>query len=185
MTTSNDFKNGMIIRMNNVLYTIVEFLHVKPGKGGAFVRSKLKNLLTGSVIEKTFRGGEKVEDVTVERTPLEFSYMNVDNYVFMDNKTYEQFEVTKEKVGAVKDYIVEGIEVICYFLDNEIILIEPPISVNLKVVETQPGVKGNTVSGGSKPATLETGLIVNVPLFINENDTIKVDTRTNSYKERV
>ncbi len=185
MTTSNDFKNGMIIKMNNVLYTIVEFLHVKPGKGGSFVRSKLKNLLTGAVIEKTFRGGEKVVDVTVERKPLEYSYMNGDNYVFMDTETYEQYEIPTERVGDVRNYIVEGIEITAYFHENEIILLEPPITVNLKVAETQPGVKGNTVSGGSKPATLETGLVVNVPLFVNENDIIRVDTRNNSYKERV
>ena len=185
MTTSNDFKNGMIIKINNALYTIVEFLHVKPGKGGSFVRSKLKNLLTGAVIEKTFRGGEKVEEVTVERKPLEFSYMNGENYVFMDSETYEQYELSPEKVGNVKNYIIEGVEVVAYFHEGDIILIEPPIFVNLKVDKTQPGVKGNTVSGGSKPATLETGLVVNVPLFVNEGDTIRVDTRTNSYMERV
>jgi elongation factor P len=185
MTTSNDFKNGMIIKQGGSLYIIVEFLHVKPGKGGAFVRSKLKKLLTGAVVEKTFRAGEKVEDVTVERKSLQYSYYDGQSYVFMDLITYEQYELTPDLVGNTKNYLIEGVEVVAYFYDEKIIMIEPPLFVNLKVAETQPGLRGNTVSGGNKPATLETGISITVPLFINEDDTIKVDTRTNTYIERV
>jgi elongation factor P len=185
MTTSNDFKNGMIIKQGGSLYIIVEFLHVKPGKGGAFVRSKLKKLLTGAVVEKTFRAGEKVEDVTVERKSLQYSYYDGQSYVFMDLITYEQYELTPDLVGNTKNYLIEGVEVVAYFYDEKIIMIEPPLFVNLKVAETQPELRGNTVSGGNKPATLETGISITVPLFINEDDTIKVDTRTNNYIERV
>ncbi len=185
MTTSNDFKNGMVIKMKDVLFTVVEFMHVKPGKGGAFVRSKLKNLLTGAVIEKTFRSGEKVEAAVVERRDLEYSYHDGDNYVFMDTQTYEQYLLNDEVIGNAANYIIAGGKLTGYFYLERIIMVEPPIHVALKVAETQPGIRGNTVSGGSKPATLETGLVVTVPLFINEGDDIKVDTRTNSYVERV
>ncbi len=185
MTLSNDLKNGMILEIDKTLYTVVEFQHFKPGKGGAFVRTKLKNLLSGNVVEKTFRSGEKVNEQRIERRDLEYSYHDGSHYVFLDPQTFEQTEIGEELLGNTVNYMKEGIAITALFFEGRILTIEPPTFVILKVTSTPPGVRGNTVTGATKTATLETGLVINVPLFIDENDNVKVDTRTNSYVERV
>ncbi|MFQ6102797.1 MAG: elongation factor P [Candidatus Glassbacteria bacterium] len=185
MATTADFRNGMIIQVDGQLQTIVEFLHVKPGKGGAFVRTKLKNVKTGAVTDKTFRAGEKVEEVRLERNQAQYVYSSGDLYYFMDLETFEQFPVEKNMLGNQVQYLKENI--ICETLshDGKIIGIDLPIFVELEVVETEPGIRGDTAQGGSKPAKLQTGLIIQVPLFVCEGDTIKVDRRTDTYIERV
>jgi len=185
MISTNQFKNGMTIELDGTLYTIVNFQHVKPGKGGAFVRTKLKNVKTGAVIEKTFRAGEKVEQARLEGKKMQFLYNDQDMYYFMDLVTYEQIALTKEQLGDVILYLKENMEVVVTMHDGNPIGVELPIFAELKVKETEPGVKGNTVSGASKPATLESGAIVRVPLFVNIDDVIKVDTRTGEYITRV
>lgn len=181
---TSDFKNGLSIIVDNDIYTIVEFQHVKPGKGGAFVRSKLKNVRTGAVIEKTWRAGERMEQAILERYPLQFSYEQDGEYYFMDTESYELIPVPREKIGDGVKYLTEGLEVTALSHQGEIINIELPITVEAVVAETDPGVRGDTASGGSKPATLETGAVVQVPFFINVGDRIKVDTRTDEYLER-
>ncbi|MBQ7524936.1 MAG: elongation factor P, partial [Abditibacteriota bacterium] len=163
----------------------VDFQHVKPGKGGAFVRSKLKNIRTGATIEKTWRAGEKMDQAILERFPMEFSYSQDDEYFFMDTDSYEMVPIAKEAIGDGVKYLKEGLEVTALSHKGEIINIELPITVEAEVIETAPGEKGDTASGGSKPATIDTGVVVNVPFFINIGDKIKVDTRTDSYLERV
>lgn len=181
---TSDFKNGISIIVDNDIYTIVEFQHVKPGKGGAFVRSKLKNVRTGAVIEKTWRAGERMDQAILERYPLTFSYKQDDEYFFM-NEDYEMIPVLEEKIGEGVKYLKEGIEVTALSHKEELINVELPFTVEAEVVETEPGERGNTASGGSKPATIEGGAVVQVPFFINVGDKIKVDTRTNEYLERV
>jgi elongation factor P len=183
--TSNDFRRGMVIDVDGVLCQIVEFQHVKPGKGAAFVRSKLKELLSGKVLDKTWRAGEKVTEVRVEHRIWELLYKTDLAYVVMNPDTYEQIHLDYDMVGDAADYLVENSEIKIAFVDERPIMVEPPDTVELKVVKTDPGLRGDTASGGSKPAVLETGLKVQVPLFIQENDTIKVDTRNDSYLERV
>jgi len=185
MISTNQFKNGMTIELDGALYTIVSFQHVKPGKGGAFVRTKLKNVKTGAVVEKTFRAGEKVEQARLEGKKMQFLYSDQDMYHFMDLVTYEQIALTKEQLGDVVLYLKENVEVVVTMHEGNPLGVEPPIFVELKVKETEPGVKGDTVSGASKPATLESGAIVRVPLFVNVGDVIKVDTRTGEYITRV
>ena len=180
---TSDFRTGLSIIMDNDIYTIVDFQHVKPGKGGAFVRSKLKNVKNGAVTEKTWRAGEKMEQAILDRFPLTFSYMQDDEYFFM-NEDYEMVPVSKEKIGDGIKYLKEGQEVTALSHKEQLINVELPISVDGIIQETDPGERGNTASGGSKPATLETGAVVNVPFFINVGDKIKVDTRTNQYLER-
>ncbi|MBO7393303.1 MAG: elongation factor P [Abditibacteriota bacterium] len=182
---TSDFRNGLSIIMDNNIYTIVDFQHVKPGKGGAFVRSKLKNIRTGATIEKTWRAGEKMDQAILERFPMEFSYSQDDEYFFMDTDSYEMVPIAKEAIGDGVKYLKEGLEVTALSHKGEIINIELPITVEAEVIETAPGEKGDTASGGSKPATIDTGVVVNVPFFINIGDKIKVDTRTDSYLERV
>ena len=182
---TSDFRNGLSIIMDNNIYTIVDFQHVKPGKGGAFVRSKLKNIRTGATIEKTWRAGEKMDQAILERFPMEFSYSQDDEYFFMDTDSYEMDPIAKEAIGDGVKYLKEGLEVTALSHKGEIINIELPITVEAEVIETAPGEKGDTASGGSKPATIDTGVVVNVPFFINIGDKIKVDTRTDSYLERV
>jgi len=185
MADTSDFRNGLIIKFRNDLYSIVEFQHVKPGKGGAFVRSTLKNLRTGRVLENTFRAGEKVETVRVERRKYQYLYSDGDSLVCMDNETYEQFYITRDFFSDSVKFLKESEEVEVLLNGSDIISVEIPIFINLKVVETEPGFKGDTATGALKQAKLETGAQINVPLFINEGDILKVDTRTGEYSERV
>lgn len=180
---TSDFKNGISIIVDNDIYTIVEFQHVKPGKGGAFVRSKLKNVRTGAVTERTWRAGERMEQAILERSPLTFSYQQDGEYFFM-NEDYEMVPVDKEKIGDGIKYLKENLEVTALSHQGELINIELPITIDAEVVETEPGERGNTASGGSKPATLETGAVIQVPFFINVGDRVKVDTRSGEYLER-
>ncbi len=186
MADTSDFRNGLIIKFKNGLYTIVEFQHVKPGKGGAFVRTKLKNLKTGQVLDNTFRSGESVEVVRVERRKYQYLYRDGSGFVLMDNDTYEQITIPEDLVGDAKKFLKEGAELELLVDENEnIITVEPPIFVELEVVETEPGFRGDTATNVMKPAKLETGATINVPLFINEGDLLKVDTRTGEYVERL
>jgi elongation factor P len=185
MADTSDFRNGLIIKFKNDLYSIVEFQHVKPGKGGAFVRSTLKNLKTGKVLDNTFRAGEGIEIVRVERRKYQYLYREGNFLVCMDNDTYEQINVPVELFGDGVDFLKESEEVDILFNGEEIINVEIPIFVNLKVIETEPGFRGDTATGATKPAKLETGATVNVPLFVNEGDFLKIDTRVGGYVERV
>jgi elongation factor P len=181
---TSDFRNGVSIIVDNDIYTIVEFQHVKPGKGGAFVRSKLKNVRSGSTIEKTWRAGEKMDQAILERFPLQYSYEQDGEYFFMDTESYEMQPIPKEKIGDGVKYLKDGLLVTALAHQGEIINVELPITIEAVVVETEPGEKGNTASGGGKPATIETGAVVQVPFFINVDDRIKVDTRSGDYLER-
>lgn len=185
MADTSDFRNGLIIKFKNDLYSIVEFQHVKPGKGGAFVRSTLKNLRNGKVLENTFRAGEKVETVRVERRKYQYLFSEGDSLVCMDNETYEQINIARELFSDGIKFLKESEEVEVVSNGPDIISVEIPIFINLKVVETEPGFKGDTATGALKSAKLETGAQINVPLFINEGDLLKVDTRTGEYSERV
>lgn len=180
--SSNDFKNGMTIEFDGAPYKVVEFLHVKPGKGAAFVRSKLKNFLTNNTVEKTWRAGETVDVANIEKKEGQYTYNEGDDYVFMDMATYEEVRVRKDDAWA--KYLKQGMDVSILAWNDKVISVDLPKSVELEIVETDPGVKGNTASGGSKPATLETGAVVQVPLFIQQGERIKVDTQTNSYLSR-
>jgi len=185
MADTSDFRNGLIIKFKNDLYTIVDFQHVKPGKGGAFVRSTLKNLKTGKVLDNTFRAGESVEVVRVERRKYQYLYREGNFLVCMDNETFEQINVPIDFLKEGLKFLKESEEVEILFNGNEIINIEPPIFAYLKVTSTEPGFKGNTATGALKPATLETGATVSVPLFIDAGNILKIDTRTGEYVERV
>lgn len=184
MISTADFRNGMTIEMDGTLYNIVYFQHVKPGKGGAFVRTKLKNLKTGAVIDKTFRAGEKVELAILDKRSMQYLYHEGGNLIFMDMETYEQMPISGEVVAEAEDFLKEGITVDISLYEGKPVGVEPPVFVELEVAETTPGVKGDTASGGSKPATLETGLVVNVPLFVETGNIIKVDSRSGEYVER-
>jgi elongation factor P len=186
MADTSDFRNGLIIKFKNEPYVITEFQHVKPGKGGAFVRTTLKNLKTGRVLDNTFRSGESVDVVRVERRKYQYLYRESAGLVLMDNETYEQLTVAEEVIGEGQIYLKEGLEVELLLDDKEqIISAEIPIFIALKVVETEPGFRGDTANNALKPAKLETGAKINVPLFINEGDILKVDTRIGAYVERV
>ena len=185
MISTNQFKNGTAIRVDGKRFTILYFQHVKPGKGGAFVRTRLRNIDTGAVIEKTFRAGEKLENVRTESRPMTYLYRDGDLLYFMDAQTYEQVAVPVEVVGDAAGYIVANGTVSVLSADGEVVSVEPPAHVDLEVTETDPGLKGDTATGGSKPATLETGLVVQVPLFVNVGDRVRVDTRSNEYLTRV
>jgi elongation factor P len=181
--SSNELKNGWVLDVDGELVSVVSFQHVKPGKGGAFVRTKLKSLAKGTVVDKTFRAGEKLERVTTETKNMQMLYEDGDALVFMDGETYEQVNVPKSSIEAV-DLIAPNSEVQVLFVRDAPFRAEPPASVELAVTQTDPGVKGDTVSNVTKPATLETGATVNVPLFVNEGDRIKVDTRSREYVSR-
>jgi len=181
---TSDFRNGLSIILDDDIFTIAEFQHVKPGKGGAFVRSKLKNVRTGAVIDKTWRAGEKMEQAILERKPMQYLYNQDDEYFVMDMETFEQISVRKEQVGDPVKYLKDGLQVLVLMHGSAVLGVELPSSVELEVVETDPGVRGDTASGGSKPAKLETGAVVQVPFFINVGDKIKVDTRSDAYLER-
>jgi len=185
MISTNDFHTGLTIELDGELYTVVEFQHVKPGKGAAFVRSKLKNLRTGATTEKTFRAGEKVSRAIMERKSMEYLYSTGDEYYLMDMETYEQIALSKEQMEGAISYLKENMVLTVVMHGEKVVGVELPNTVELKVVQTDPGVKGDTAAGGSKPATLETGLVVQVPFFINEGDVLRIDTRTGEYIERV
>lgn len=185
MATTSDFRNGLTIRMDGEIWTIIEFQHVNPGNWRAFVRAKLKNLKSGKVLETRFRAGETIEVVRIERKEYQFLYHDGTALICMDKDTYDQISVQEDLVGESGKFLKDGENVEILFNGNEIIGVELPITVELQVVETVPGIKGDTATGGTKPAKVETGATVNVPLFINEGDVIKVDTRTGEYLERV
>jgi elongation factor P len=184
MISVNDFKTGLTIEVDGGLWRVVDFQHVKPGKGAAFVRSKLKNLRTGAVQEKTFRAGEKVQKAQIDNRKMQYLYENGGNYVFMDMETYEQIEIPGEKIENELKYILENSEVNIIMYGSEILGIELPNTVTLTVKETEPGIRGDTSSGGTKPATMETGLVVNVPFFVNEGDKLVINTADGSYVSR-
>jgi elongation factor P len=185
LATSNDFYNGMVLRREGKLFMIVEFLHVKPGKGGAFVRSKLKEITTGRVLDVTWRAGEKVDAVRLEREKAQFLYAD-DFLHFMKLTDYEQLALSREALGEDKvRFLKEGLEVEMLLDEGTPVVVELPNFVELRIVTTDPGVKGDTVSGGTKPATLESGAVVQVPLFIQEGEVVKIDTRTGQYVSRV
>jgi elongation factor P len=185
MADTSDLRNGLIIKFKNDLYTVIEFQHVKPGKGGAFVRTMVKNLRTGKVLDNTFRSGETIEIVRVERRKYQYLFREGDFLVCMDNDTYEQINIPAELFGDGVQYLKESEEVELLFNGSEIINVDIPIFVNLRVIETEPGFRGDTATGANKPAKLETGATINVPLFINVDDVLRVDTRTGGYMERV
>lgn len=185
MASTADFRNGMTIQLDGNLYTITYFQHVKPGKGGAFVRTKLKNVLTGAVLEKTFRAGEKVDEVRLERRAVQYSYRDGDLYYFMDQQTFEMIPLSESVIGEDQLlYLKENMECEGLVHGDTVIAVELPYFVELKVVATDPGVRGDTATGGTKPAKLETGAVVQVPLFLEEGEIIRVDRREDKYIER-
>ena len=184
MISVNDLKTGLTLQLDNGLWSVVEFLHVKPGKGAAFVRSKLKNVETGQVVEKTFRAGEKVAKATLDRREMQYLYKEGNDFVMMDMESYDQIPVPENHIGDGVKYLKENMNVQVLFHDGKIIGLDIPAHVELEVVDTPPSEKGNTSQGGTKPATLETGAVVNVPFFIANGDVIRVDTRTNEYFDR-
>ena len=183
--TTNDLKNGITLELDNVLFQVVEFQHVKPGKGGAFVRPKLRNLRTGAVIDRTFNAGIRVEQAILDRKDMQFLYRDGDDYVFMDLETYDQQTVAPVALGDAADYMIENSVAIIAFYNGDIVTVEIPASVELTIAETEPGIQGDRVSGARKPATLETGKVIQVPLFVNIGDRVKVDTRSGDYITRV
>jgi elongation factor P len=185
MATTNDLKNGMVLNIDGQLWAVVEFQHVKPGKGPAFVRTKLKNVESGKSVDKTFNAGTKVETANVDKRTMQYLYNDGGSYVFMDIQSYEQLEIAPEIVGGASDFLLENQEAIVATNDGRVLYVELPASVELLVTYTEPGLQGDRSTGGTKPATLETGATVNVPLFITTGEKIKVDTRDSSYLGRV
>jgi elongation factor P len=182
--STNDLKNGMSLNLPEGLFSVVEFQHVKPGKGGAFVRTKLKNVRTGAVIERTYRADEKLDQALIDKREMQFLYLDGDSYVFMDNTDYEQMPTERSSLGDSPSFLKEGDSVVIQMYDGEIVGVDLPAAVELTITETEPGVQGDRVSGARKPATLETGLQIQVPLFVNTGDRVKVDTRTREYLTR-
>lgn len=185
MISTNDFHTGLTIELEGEIYTVVEFMHVKPGKGSAFVRSRLKNVKTGAVTERTFRAGEKLPRAHIDYREMQYLYSSGDENFFMDTSTYEQLTLGDERLGDARKYLKENMIIGVQMYEGEAIGVELPTFVELAVVKTDPGLRGDTATGGSKPATLETGATVQVPLFVNVGDVIRVDTRTDQYLERV
>lgn len=185
MISTNDFKTGLTIELDGNVFQIVDFQHVKPGKGAAFVRSKLKNVKTGAVVEKTFNAGEKVPPARVDRREMQYLYNDGENYNFMDNENFEQMALTKEQLGDGVKYLKENMNIVIMMWQGNPMGVELPNQVELEVVDTAPGIKGDTASGGSKPATLDTGAVVQVPFFVNVGDKLLIDTRTGNYIKRV
>jgi elongation factor P len=183
--TTNDLKNGITLDLDGQLFQVVEFQHVKPGKGGAFVRTKLRNVKSGNVFDRTFNAGLRVEQAMVDKKDMQFLYRDGDEYVFMDTDSYEQQNVAPAALGDAADYMIENSMAIIGFYNGEIVTVEIPAAVELTITETEPGIQGDRVSGARKPATLETGKVVQVPLFINIGERVKVDTRTGEYITRV
>ena len=184
MISVNDFKTGLTIAVDNGIWKVLDFQHVKPGKGAAFVRSKLRNLRTGAIQEKTFRAGEKVEKAQIENSRMQYLYANGDSHVFMDNETYDQLELPEERLEYELKFIKENMEVHIQSYEGETIGIELPNTVTLQVTETEPGIKGDTATGATKQATVETGYSLNVPLFVNEGDLLVINTTDGSYVSR-
>ena len=182
--STNDLKNGMALDLPEGLVNVVEFQHVKPGKGGAFVRTKLKNVRTGAVIDRTFRADEKVTLAVIDKREMQFLYRESGDYVFMDNENYDQLHVPSDSIGDAVHFLKEGDTAVLPMYKSEIVGVELPAAVELAVTETEPGMQGDRVSGARKAATLETGLVVQVPLFVNVGDRVKVDTRTRDYLSR-
>lgn len=183
--TTNDLKNGISLNLDGTLYTVVEFQHVKPGKGGAFVRTRLRNLKTGNMLDRTFNAGIRVEQAILEKNDMQFLYMDGDDYVFMDTSTFDQISVKPVALGEAADYLIENAVAIIATHNDEIVSVEIPPSVELEIAQTEPGIQGDRVSGARKPATLQTGKVIQVPLFVNIGDRVKVDTRTGDYITRV
>jgi elongation factor P len=184
MISTNDFRTGMTIELEGTVWRVVEFLHVKPGKGSAFVRTKLRNVQSGNVVERTFRAGESVPQATLEKREMQHTYKDGEEYVFMDMESFEEVRMTPDQIGDRAKYITEGMEISAVYWEGNILEVEVPNSVVLEVIETDPGVKGDTATGGSKPATVETGAQVMVPLFISVGERIKIDTRNDTYVGR-
>ena len=183
--TTNDLKNGITLELENGLFTVVEFQHVKPGKGGAFVRTKLRNLRNGNVFEKTFNAGIRVEQAILDKRDMQFLYKDGGEFVFMDTETYDQTKIAPTALGEAADYLIEQAMAIIAYHNGDIVTVEIPASVELVIADTEPGVQGDRVSGAKKPATLETGKVIQVPLFVNVGDKVKVDTRSGDYITRV
>jgi elongation factor P len=182
---TSDFRNGISILLDNDIFTIIEFQHVKPGKGGAFVRSKLRNLRTGATVDKTWRAGEKMDQAILERKPMQYLYSQDGEHVLMDMETFDQTNVREAMVGTQGKYLKEGMDVQVVLHRDQIVGVSLPDFVERAVIETDPGVRGDTASGGSKPATVEGGAVVQVPFFVNVGDKLKIDTRSDQYLERV
>jgi len=185
MISSNDFRNGVTIVIDGQLWTVIEFLHVKPGKGSAFVRTRLKNVKTGATVERTFRAGEKLERAVVDNRDMQMLYNDSDGYHFMDSESYENITIQRDLIGDPADFLKDGMKVNVQIYDGNPIGVEMPAHVELSVTETDPGFKGDTATGTTKPAKLETGATVQVPLFVNPGDTIRIDTRDRRYIGRV
>lgn len=184
MASTNDFRRGMVLDIDGRYYSILEFQHVNPGKGAAFVRSKLKDVLQGKVLEKTWRAGEKVQEIRLERRVFQLLYHTDDMYTVMDPDTFEQIDLSMELIGDAVNYLTDGSDVDVLFVGDKPIIVEPPNFVELLITKSDPGLKGDTATGGTKPATLETGVVVQVPLFVKEGERIRIDTRTGEYMER-
>jgi elongation factor P len=182
---TSDFKNGLKIEISGEPYTIINFQHVKPGKGGAFVRTKIKNLRNGKVIDKTFRAGEKVGEPDIEDRNMQYLYFDGDQLVFMDTETYDQIPFSQEQVGEARKYLTENLDVVVLFWNGKPINVDLPSFIEAAISKCDPGMKGDTAQGGTKPATLETGAVLQVPLFIKEGERVRVDTRSGEYVERV
>ncbi len=185
MISTSDFKTGLTIRFEGAIFTIIDFQHVKPGKGAAFVRAKLKNIETGATIEKTFRSGEKMERAHIEKRAMQYLYSTGEDYIFMDTESYDQIILMKEDIGDGIRYLKENTVIDIMLYEERPIGVDLPNTIDLIVTETTPGVKGDTAAGGTKPATLETGYVVQVPFFVNEGDTLRIDTRSGQYVMRV
>ena len=185
MISAGDFRNGTTFEMDGKVYKIVEFQHVKPGKGAAFVRTKLKDVMSGNVLERTFNPTEKVQEAQIDRKDMQYLYNDGDMYYFMDNETYEQLPLTKEELGDTLNYLTDNMQVKVISFKGKVFGIEPPLFVELEITYTEPGFKGDTSTGASEPATTQTGYVVNVPLFVEIGDKIRIDTRTGEYMERV
>ena len=184
MISTNEFKTNVTVTIDGDAWQVVEFQHVKPGKGAAFVRAKMRNMCTGSVVERTFNAGERLPKARVDRREMQYLYESDGQYVFMDNENYEQTSMTAEQLGSAKNFLKENMNIGVQFYQGAIMGVELPVAVELRVVETDPGIRGDTATGGTKPAKLETGHVVKVPFFINVGDVLRVDTRTGDYLER-
>lgn len=185
MATTNDLKNGMVLVIDGQLWQVIEFQHVKPGKGPAFVRTKIKNVLSGKIVDRTFNAGVKVETATVDRRDMTYLYHDGDDYVFMDQSTYEQTSISTDVVGNAANYLVDNQDAIVAFHDDQVLSVELPATVTLTITHTEPGLQGDRSSAGTKPATVETGYELQVPLYMEEGTRIKVDTRSGEYAGRV
>lgn len=182
--STNDLKNGMTLELDGELWNVVEFQHVKPGKGHAFVRTKLKNARSGAVVDRTFRADEKVERAMIDKREMQYLYRDGANFVFMDNESYEQLQISQQDLAGAQHYLTEGDSALLLMHGSEVVGVDLPAAVDLEVADTEPGIQGDRVSGARKPATTSTGLVVQVPLFVNPGDVIKVDTRSGEYLSR-